>query len=92
MLVQVTWRSNHNIIVLCEQWLWPFELHKINDIHPNMVGLATAEKRLNPNSNLVRGSIQTAIWSEAAVVLALCGTKRSMLYLFQELTQTEYAL
>ena len=47
--------NSHNVIVVSEHWLWPFELHKLNDIHPNMTGLAIADKRLNPESNLVRG-------------------------------------
>ena len=47
--------SSHDIIIVNEHWLWPFELHKLNDIHPNMTGLAIADKRLNPEGNLVRG-------------------------------------
>lgn len=47
--------NSHNIIIVSEHWLWPFELHKLNDIHPNMTRLAIADKRLNPESNLVRG-------------------------------------
>jgi hypothetical protein len=47
--------NSHNVIVVSEHWLWPFELHKLNDIHPHMTGLAIADKRLNPESNLVRG-------------------------------------
>lgn len=47
--------DSHDVIVLSEHGLWPFELHKLNDVHPNMAGSAIADKRLNPDSNLVRG-------------------------------------
>ena len=35
-----------DILVLSEHWLWPFEFHKFNDIHPSMKGIAVADKRL----------------------------------------------
>ena len=47
--------DSHDVIVVSEHWLWPFELHKLNDICPHMTGSATADKRLNPDSDLVRG-------------------------------------
>ena len=37
--------DKHDIIVISEHWLWPFELHKLSYIHPEMVGM------VNPDSN-----------------------------------------
>ena len=47
--------DNHDIIIISEHWLWPFELHKMKSIHPHMTGAATADSRLSPECNLVRG-------------------------------------
>ena len=35
--------NNHDV---SEHWLWSFELHKLNSIHPNKAGTATADKSL----------------------------------------------
>ena len=47
--------NNHDIVIISEHWLWPFELHKMQNIHPNMTATASADKRLNPECNLTRG-------------------------------------
>ena len=47
--------DNHDIVIISEHWLWSFELHKLKNIHPNMLGAATANSRLTPECNLVRG-------------------------------------
>ena len=47
--------DNHDIIIISEHWLWPFELHKMKSIHPHMIGAATADCRLSPECNLIRG-------------------------------------
>ena len=44
-----------DIIVLSEHWLWPFDLHKFDRIHPDMKGTAGADSRLSPDSELSRG-------------------------------------
>ena len=44
-----------DVLILCEHWLWPFEVHKFKNIHPNINGLAVADKRLTPECNLSRG-------------------------------------
>ena len=36
-----------DIIVLSEHWLWPHELYKLNEIHPDYVAHAVADKRLS---------------------------------------------
>ena len=47
--------SNHDILILSEHWLWPYELHKFNEVHPDFTGLGIADNRLNEDSNLTRG-------------------------------------
>ena len=57
--------ESHDIIIISEHWLWPFELHKIQNIHPNMTGTATADNRLNPECSLTRGCGGVGIiWNE----------------------------
>ena len=47
--------DNADKIVLSEHWLWPFDLHKFDGIHPDMKGTAVADSRLSPDSELSRG-------------------------------------
>ena len=57
--------DSHDIVIISEHWLWPFELHKIQSIHPNMTGTAIADSRLNPECSLTRGCGGVAIiWNE----------------------------
>lgn len=36
-----------HIIVLCEHWLWPYQLHKLETMHPNYLATGVADKRLS---------------------------------------------
>ena len=48
--------SGSDIVVLSEHWLWPYELNKLNEIHPGYHGLENADSRLSETSdNLRRG-------------------------------------
>ena len=47
--------QEHDVIVLSEHWLWPYELHKLDDIHPDFVGLGISDHRLNAECNFSRG-------------------------------------
>ena len=44
-----------HIIVLCEHWLWPYQLHKLETMHPNYLAAGVADKRLTESSELLRG-------------------------------------
>ena len=44
-----------DVIALCEHWLWPFDLPKLNQLHPDYTGLGQSDKRLNDYSTLTRG-------------------------------------
>ena len=37
-------------IVISEHWLWPFELHRLNEIHPDYCGHGLADSRLTSSS------------------------------------------
>ena len=48
--------SGSDIVVLSEHWLWPYELHKLSEIHPGYQGMGVADSRLTETSdNLQRG-------------------------------------
>ena len=40
-----------DIIVISEHWLWPFELHRLNEIHPDFTGHGHADVRLTSSSD-----------------------------------------
>ena len=44
--------SGSDIVVLSEHWLWPYELHKLNEIHPGYQGLGRADARLTDSSDI----------------------------------------
>ena len=44
--------SGSDIMVLSEHWLWPYELHKLNEIHPDYEGLGRADARLTDSSGI----------------------------------------
>ena len=44
-----------DVIALCEHWLWPFNLPKLSQIHPDYSGLGRSDKRLHDQSTLSRG-------------------------------------
>ena len=50
-----TLAEHADVLILSEHWLWPFELHKLNDIHPCMEGHAVSDKRLTAECGLSKG-------------------------------------
>ena len=46
--------GNPDIVALCEQWLWPFELAYLNTLHPDYTSFRHADKRLDEHSLLNR--------------------------------------
>ena len=67
--------DSHDIVIISEHWLWPFELHKIQNIHPNMTGTAIADNRLNPECSLTRGCGGVGItWNERLKATPVVGT------------------
>ena len=54
--------------------MWPFELHKIQNIHPNMTGTTIADNRLNLDCNLTRGCGGIGIiWNEQLKAVPVVG-------------------
>ena len=64
-----------DVLILSEHWLWPFESHNINNIHPCMKGHAVSDKRCAPDCSLFKGCGGIGItWKkhlEAAPILDL---------------------
>ncbi len=50
-----------DIIILVEHWLWPFDLSRLNSIHPDFSATAVSDHRLNATSDLRRGCGGVAI-------------------------------
>lgn len=44
-----------DVLILSEHWQWPFELHQLQDLHPDFSAHSVADKRLNVDSDLSRG-------------------------------------
>ena len=44
-----------DVILLSEHWLWPFDLHRLSDIHPDFMGWGLADSRLTSTSESTRG-------------------------------------
>ena len=47
--------SGSDVVILSEHWLWPFELHMLDEIHPDFSGLGNADSRLTETSDKNRG-------------------------------------
>ena len=48
-------QDGSDIIAISEHWLWPYQLHLLNSVHPDFVSFGFSDNRLNENSNLNRG-------------------------------------
>ena len=70
----------HDIVVLSEHWLWPFELSKLCEAYPNTCGHAVADSHL------------TAIFPEGVVEWASFGRNILKPPLYLELIQIESVL
>ena len=59
-----------DIMVLCEHWLCPYELHQLQLLHPDQFGVA--DKRLTETSDLNRGCGGLAIlWCKSLLAIPL---------------------
>ncbi len=47
--------EDFGILAICEHWLWPFELFKLNQLVPGYRSVGCCDKRLSETSNLTRG-------------------------------------
>lgn len=45
------------IIVISEHWLWPFEMHRLKEVHPDFDGVGITGRRLHENSDAGRGVV-----------------------------------
>ena len=69
-----TLAEEHDVIVLNEHWLWPYETHKFLNAHPNMLGLAITDKRLTPQCQLSKGCGGIGIlWRKSLKVTPVSG-------------------
>ena len=58
------------IIVVMEHWLWPYELHRLNEILPDYTTSAISDKCLSSTSKLVRGCGGVAIlWHKSLTII-----------------------
>ena len=46
--------EEHDVIILSGHWLWPYELHKLDEIHPDFASFGTSDQRLNAECTLTR--------------------------------------
>ena len=46
--------ESSDILIISEHWLWPFEVHKFQNIRPDMNSLVVTDKRLTPECILTR--------------------------------------
>ena len=68
MLCQVL-AEKSDIIVLAENWLWPFELAKLNSIVSGFQGTGTSDARLHEELILKRGCEGVEIiWKRSIIV------------------------
>ena len=58
--------DGHDIIILEEHWLWPYELSSLKSVHPDFSFVAVSDKRLNSSSDHSRGCSGVAIlWKKS---------------------------
>ena len=43
------------VMVISERWLWPFELHRLGEVHPDFDGVGVTGRRLHENRDAGRG-------------------------------------
>ena len=46
--------NGSDFIVIAEHWLWPFESHRLSQIHPSFTAEVKNDTRLDKNSSLTR--------------------------------------
>ena len=47
--------NGSDIIAITEHWLWPYQLHMLQNIHPDYDGFGFSDNRLHENTDLIRG-------------------------------------
>ena len=47
--------TDSDIIVVTKHWLWPFESHRLSQVHPSFTAETVTDRRLDENSLLTRG-------------------------------------
>ena len=47
--------NDSDIIAITEHWLWPCQLHMLQNIHPDYDGFGFSDNRLHENTDLIRG-------------------------------------
>ena len=63
---------NMDVIALCEHWLWPFDLPKLDQLHPDYIGFGRSDKRLTSESNLTKGCGGVGlIWKKSIAAVPL---------------------
>ena len=61
-----------DVIALCEHWLWPFDLPKLDQLHPDYTGFGRSDKRLTSESNLTKGCGGVGlIWKKSIAAVPL---------------------
>lgn len=47
--------NDSDVVVVTEHWLWPFESHRLSQVHPSFAAETKTDARLDENSSLLRG-------------------------------------
>ena len=45
------------MIVISEHWLWPFELHRLGEVHLDFEGVGQADRRLGMRTVMLAGNV-----------------------------------
>ena len=66
--------ENSKVNAVSEHWLWPFELHKLQEVHPEFSGTGKADDRLVEDRNPSRGCGGVGIlWHNSLVSTSIEG-------------------
>ena len=70
--IQYLAEQGADVVVLCEHWLWPYELHLLDQLHPDFHAFGVSDKRLNETSEFNRGCGGVAIlWKKSLVATSV---------------------
>ena len=53
--IQSLLNEDIKILILTEHWLWPYQLHELNNIHPSFLASGCCDKRLHEQAEQTRG-------------------------------------
>ena len=53
--IQEMMSEGPGVLVISEHWLWPYELHKLNDISEDLFATGKSDSRLGPEAEGGRG-------------------------------------